>query len=77
VTEGHKSGGGKSGFRNGDWICQVPTCKGHNYASRNKCYKCSAPRNLPQNFKTGDWMCPQCSAHNYRSKRNCYKCKTS
>eukprot|EP00472_Partenskyella_glossopodia_P003175 CAMPEP_0197531244 /NCGR_PEP_ID=MMETSP1318-20131121/34772_1 /TAXON_ID=552666 /ORGANISM="Partenskyella glossopodia, Strain RCC365" /LENGTH=492 /DNA_ID=CAMNT_0043087389 /DNA_START=73 /DNA_END=1551 /DNA_ORIENTATION=- len=71
-----RSGGakseGKKDFRAGDWLCKM--CQAHNFASRNKCFKCAAPRDPPSNFKMGDWMCPLCAAHNYRSKRNCFKC---
>jgi len=59
-------------FRKGDWNCKM--CKGHNFASRNKCYKCHAPREPPRDFKMGDWICPLCTAHNYRSKRSCFQC---
>eukprot|EP00954_Amorphochlora_amoebiformis_P025532 1373685-Amorphochlora_amoeboformis.AAC.1 len=40
--------------------------RAHNFASRSKCFKCTAPREPPANFKMGDWMCPLCGAHNYR-----------
>eukprot|EP00028_Trichosphaerium_sp_Am-I-7-wt_P012102 CAMPEP_0168523558 /NCGR_PEP_ID=MMETSP0405-20121227/10055_1 /TAXON_ID=498012 /ORGANISM="Trichosphaerium sp, Strain Am-I-7 wt" /LENGTH=294 /DNA_ID=CAMNT_0008545455 /DNA_START=5 /DNA_END=889 /DNA_ORIENTATION=+ len=31
----------------------------------------------PDNFKPGDWMCPNCNAHNFRSRSQCMKCATS
>jgi hypothetical protein len=29
-------------FRAGDWNC--PACNAHNFASRNSCFKCHAPK---------------------------------
>jgi hypothetical protein len=57
-------------------------CNAHNYASKQACHKCSAGKDgvkwnaedsKPDNFRSGDWMCP-CSAHNYASKNSCHKC---
>lgn len=42
---GYGGGGGGGGgveFKPGDWNCE--DCKGHNFASRNACYKCGAPK---------------------------------
>lgn len=35
-------GGGGSQFRQGDWVCT--SCGNHNYASREMCNKCGAPK---------------------------------
>ncbi|XP_068648935.1 RNA-binding protein involved in heterochromatin assembly dri1-like isoform X1 [Aristolochia californica] len=37
-------GGGRSGWKSGDWICSRSGCNEHNFASRMECYRCSAPR---------------------------------
>ncbi|XP_052207398.1 putative RNA-binding protein involved in heterochromatin assembly [Diospyros lotus] len=37
-------GGSRSGWKSGDWICNRPGCKEHNFASRMECFRCGAPR---------------------------------
>ncbi|KAG9153249.1 hypothetical protein Leryth_020842 [Lithospermum erythrorhizon] len=32
------------GWKTGDWICNRLGCGVHNYASRDQCFKCNAPR---------------------------------
>ncbi|XP_077226385.1 ran BP2/NZF zinc finger-like superfamily protein [Tasmannia lanceolata] len=38
------SGGARSGWKSGDWICTRSGCNEHNFASRMECYRCNAPR---------------------------------
>ncbi|CAM8970237.1 unnamed protein product [Rhodiola kirilowii] len=40
------SGGRRSGWKSGDWICSRPGCNEHNFASRMECYSCNAPRDI-------------------------------
>merc|ERR1719272_1587249 len=64
-------------MRQGDWMC--PACQNHNYASREACNKCSAPKDVRvanSGMRPGDWICPACSNHNYASKAACNKCST-
>ncbi|KAJ8464840.1 hypothetical protein OPV22_027392 [Ensete ventricosum] len=37
-------GGGRAGWKSGDWICNRSGCNEHNFASRMECFRCSAPR---------------------------------
>ncbi|KAH6757568.1 hypothetical protein C2S51_038716 [Perilla frutescens var. frutescens] len=37
-------GGGRSGWKSGDWICNRSGCNEHNFASRMECFRCNAPR---------------------------------
>ncbi|KAJ6833477.1 putative zinc finger protein30 [Iris pallida] len=39
------AGGGRAGWKTGDWICNRSGCNEHNFASRMECFRCSAPRN--------------------------------
>ncbi|KAM7253757.1 hypothetical protein ACFE04_031439 [Oxalis oulophora] len=39
-------GGGRSGWKSGDWICTRLGCNEHNFASRMECYRCNAPRDF-------------------------------
>ncbi|KAK7255277.1 hypothetical protein RIF29_28684 [Crotalaria pallida] len=39
-------GGGRPGWKSGDWICTRSGCNEHNFASRMECFKCSAPRDM-------------------------------
>mmetsp|Transcript_8259 Transcript_8259/g.20297 ORF Transcript_8259/g.20297 Transcript_8259/m.20297 type:complete len:362 (+) Transcript_8259:104-1189(+) len=76
------------GFKSGDWICA--SCKGHNFRSRSRCYKCDGSEKLEGssggggggggikssfNYKPGDWFCPKCEAHNYKNRDECFKCR--
>merc|ERR1719345_404404 len=66
---------GGPNMRQGDWMC--PACQNHNYASREACNKCSAPKDVRvanSGMRPGDWICPACSNHNYASKAACNKC---
>ncbi|KAL4194998.1 hypothetical protein AMTRI_Chr05g62320 [Amborella trichopoda] len=38
------SGGGRAGWKSGDWICTRSGCNEHNFASRMECFRCNAPR---------------------------------
>jgi len=38
------SGGARSGWKSGDWICNRSGCNEHNFASRMECFRCNAPR---------------------------------
>jgi len=70
--------------RMGDWMC--PQCGNHNFASKEACNKCGAPKTeaavqgaaaqAARNMRVGDWMCPGCGNHNYASKDACSKCGT-
>lgn len=69
-------------MRPGDWMC--PGCGNHNFASRQSCNKCSAPREgeygapaapiSMEGMRPGDWMCPGCGNHNFASRQSCNKC---
>ncbi|XP_072979551.1 RNA-binding protein involved in heterochromatin assembly dri1-like [Typha angustifolia] len=37
-------GGGRTGWKSGDWICTRSGCNEHNFASRMECFRCNAPR---------------------------------
>ncbi|XP_042446177.1 ranBP2-type zinc finger protein At1g67325-like isoform X2 [Zingiber officinale] len=37
-------GGGRAGWKSGDWICNRSGCNEHNFASRMECFRCNAPR---------------------------------
>ncbi|KAI8018878.1 Zinc finger Ran-binding domain-containing protein 2 [Camellia lanceoleosa] len=39
-------GCGLPGWKKGDWICTIPGCGAHNYASKMECYKCRMPRQI-------------------------------
>ncbi|KAH0697902.1 hypothetical protein KY289_015384 [Solanum tuberosum] len=43
---GGASGGSRSGWKSGDWICTRLGCNEHNFASRMECFRCNAPRDL-------------------------------
>ncbi|GBG32981.1 Hypothetical Protein FCC1311_092072 [Hondaea fermentalgiana] len=36
--------GGAQSFRPGDWMCENPACRNHNFASRDSCQRCKMPR---------------------------------
>lgn len=78
---------GAPNMRQGDWICS--SCGNHNYASREACNKCAAPKTVAAapmamgggagggkggKWRDGDWLCPQCQNHNYSSREECNKC---
>mmetsp|Transcript_113876 Transcript_113876/g.322440 ORF Transcript_113876/g.322440 Transcript_113876/m.322440 type:complete len:174 (+) Transcript_113876:95-616(+) len=42
VRSGGGPGGGAADYRDGDWYCDA--CGAHNFARRNECFKCNAPR---------------------------------
>ncbi|TMW83519.1 hypothetical protein EJD97_001466, partial [Solanum chilense] len=46
---GGASGGSRSGWKSGDWICTRLGCNEHNFASRMECFRCNAPRDLAGN----------------------------
>jgi hypothetical protein len=77
---------GGSESKPGDWIC--PACQANNFARRNACFKCYAPREgftappTPAqrgggNFgmKRGDWVCTGCQTHNFAKRQNCLNCE--
>lgn len=75
-----KGAAGKT-VRVGDWTC--PACGNHNYASREACNKCGAPKtesavqaSTNKAMRAGDWMCPNCGNHNFASREECNKCAT-
>ena len=39
-------------MRPGDWMCS--SCNSHNYASRNECFRCHAPKGADQGHQGGD-----------------------
>ncbi|XP_072959306.1 RNA-binding protein involved in heterochromatin assembly dri1 isoform X1 [Typha angustifolia] len=41
---GFGGGGGRAGWKSGDWICTRSGCNEHNFASRVECFRCNAPR---------------------------------
>lgn len=69
-------------MKSGDWTC--PQCNEHNFASRDKCFKCGCFRskafkkdNTTANFvKQGDWTCI-CGELNFASRVSCRKCGKS
>ncbi|KAK9845597.1 hypothetical protein WJX84_000581 [Apatococcus fuscideae] len=68
----------------GDWQC--PECQASNFARRNTCFKCDAPRpaGMPrmvverrssaQPAQPGDWACPQCGFSNFQRRTSCFQC---
>lgn len=68
-------------FKKGDWVCE---CGTHNFARREECMTCAAPRPpehvagtrriRPVEVLPGDWMCPRCGMHNFRSRAECLCC---
>lgn len=42
VPSSLQASGPPADMRDGDWLCV--DCNGHNYASRDACFKCHAPR---------------------------------
>ncbi|KAI9034396.1 hypothetical protein DFJ74DRAFT_762997 [Hyaloraphidium curvatum] len=42
----HSSDGGRhqANSRPGDWYCQDPSCRYHNYSTRSTCHRCNAPK---------------------------------
>ncbi|QCD80660.1 hypothetical protein DEO72_LG2g982 [Vigna unguiculata] len=44
------------GWKNGDWLCTRIGCGGHNYASREECFKCKMPRDFGRLHITS-WYC--------------------
>lgn len=75
--------------RPGDWTCD--SCGGHNFAFRNECFDCRAPKSRSDygggygggrssggrnEPKAGDWMC-ECGQHNFASRTECFKCGAS
>ena len=70
--------------KSGDWTC--PTCKFHNFASRDICKSCptAKPPNTPAaqkvvpaiSMKPGDWLCMTCGCQNFARRSNCYNCNT-
>ncbi|OIT37079.1 PREDICTED: TATA-binding protein-associated factor 2N isoform X1 [Nicotiana attenuata] len=46
---GSASGGSRSGWKSGDWICARLGCNEHNFASRMECFRCNAPRDIAGN----------------------------
>lgn len=78
---GSKGGGSKGGgkMKEGDWICDE--CGNHNFASRQECNRCGAPKmQAPPpgppgvQMMQGDWMCPACGNHNFAKREACNKC---
>lgn len=54
-------------MKSGDWLC--PQCQAHNFASRQVCLACTAPRlALP-------WVC-KCGESNFASRTVCRKCQS-
>lgn len=68
----------RSGMRPGDWLC--PRCDNHNFAGKEACNRCLAPRGSAQlhteGMREGDWLCAACGNHNYRDKVVCNKCSS-
>jgi len=60
--------------RQGDWDC--PQCSELNFAARNMCRKCNAPRpeHLGVGGRPGDWVCFKCGDLNFASRTICRKC---
>lgn len=62
--------------RPGDWTC--PRCQESNFAFRNSCFGCHAPRPAPRRHverKEGDWDCSSCGKHNFARNTQCFQCK--
>jgi len=78
----HVGGGGRYSTRGlrsierrqGDWDC--PQCNELNFAARNVCRKCNAPRpeHLGVGGRPGDWVCFKCGDLNFASRTICRKC---
>lgn len=54
-------------------------CGNHNFASREACNRCGAPKLPPppvqgQQMLHGDWICPACGNHNFAKREACNKC---
>ena len=64
----------------GDWVC--PKCQGLNFASREKCYTCSAHRydgrgsDKPSGSRGSDWRC-SCGEVNFAFRTACRRCGIS
>ncbi|KAH7652151.1 Ran binding protein zinc finger-like protein [Dioscorea alata] len=47
--DGYGYTGVPTGWKSGDWICTMPGCNEHNYASRKECFRCNTPRDYYMN----------------------------
>lgn len=64
----------------GDWLCTVKGCGAHNFAHRDRCFDCGAPRSgsvvtSAGVMKPGDWLCPECGEHNFARRDVCFGCR--
>lgn len=55
------------GYGTADYNCLV--CGTHNFAFREKCWRCKQTRKLDK----GEWRC-SCKAHNFRANARCFDC---
>eukprot|EP00929_Paragymnodinium_shiwhaense_P108437 TRINITY_DN7475_c0_g1_i1.p1 TRINITY_DN7475_c0_g1~~TRINITY_DN7475_c0_g1_i1.p1 ORF type:complete len:398 (-),score=64.44 TRINITY_DN7475_c0_g1_i1:167-1360(-) len=73
----------KGGVREGDWNC--PLCSNHNYANRQVCNRCGAPRPDAAGGSAqaaaqaaaqgqGTWNCALCNNHNFANRQVCNRC---
>jgi len=73
-----RRGNDRGSLKPGDWICA--SCGFDNFASREECFKCHAPKKEKQRGGgrggNGDWDCPKCGFDNFATRSECFKCHT-